>query len=58
MEIWYSLDILHKQLADNYFGFSREKKKDLEIEFNIDCGTDYADHIFNNAECLDFYNGN
>ena len=56
-DLWFKLNILHQTIADLYCGFDQKKKKDLEIEFNIDSGTDYADHIFNNAELLDFYNG-
>ena len=56
--LWEKLDVLHAELQDNYYNFSKKKMKGLEDSYNIDCGLDYADHIFAIADLLNFYNGN
>lgn len=55
--LWDKLNHLHFQLGDDYYHFSRKKIKELKDNFAIDCGTDYADYLFNDADLLDFYNG-
>jgi len=57
-ELWFKLNLLYQELANLYREFSSKKHQELLEDFNISSGTDYADHIFNNAELLNFYNGN
>ena len=57
-DFWFKLNVLHQHLGNEYIWFVIQKKKELLNNYNIDSGTDYADHIFNIAELLDFYNGN
>jgi hypothetical protein len=56
--LWFKLNILHQNISNDYLGFTSKIKQNLFVDFNIDCGTDYADLLFNRAKILDFYNGN
>lgn len=57
-DLWFKLSKLHNGIAGEYYYFSKRKKSQLFEDFNIDCGNDYADYLFDEAGLLDFYNGN
>ena len=43
---WEKINQAWNELADAYFHFHNSYKKYLEINYSIDCGTDYANYIF------------
>ena len=44
---WKVVHDLWETLAKEYIKFNNRYKKELLENYNIDCGTDYANYIFN-----------
>ena len=44
---WEKINMVWGEIANGYFEFTRRYKKQLYENYNIDCGTDYANYIFN-----------
>jgi len=44
---WEKLNQAWEELAEAYFFFAKTYKQSLFENYNIDCGTDYANYIFN-----------
>jgi hypothetical protein len=57
-DLWFNLDILHKDIGALYNNLTNQEKKSLYDSFSIDCGLDLADLLFQRADILNFYNGN
>ena len=43
---WLNIHELWQELAEHYYNFSLKFKKELERNYNIDSGTDYANYMF------------
>ena len=43
---WNKLSKMFNEISDSYYRFPMKYKKELERNFNIDSGTDYANYIF------------
>jgi len=56
--LWFKLNKLYNKLSlEIYYDLPKRKKKQLEDDYNIDCGKDYADYLLDEAGLLNFYNG-
>jgi hypothetical protein len=44
---WDKISQVWNELAETYFNFNKKYQKELFANYNIDCGTDYANYIFN-----------
>jgi len=47
---WEKVNQAWEELAEAYFQFKPKYQKELYRNYNIDCGTDYANYIFNVGE--------
>ena len=44
---WKALNSMWNELSEVYYNFKQSYIKELRDNFNIDCGTDFANYIVN-----------